>query len=58
MIRKKTIDLNTVLLSLLDGEQFTSFIIMKPLYYTPADVFSIFPKYKQKHCMKKVHVQV
>ena len=56
--KKKTIDLHKALLFLLDGVHFSGSIIMKPLYCTPADALTIFEKYKQKHCTKKVHVKV
>ena len=56
--KKKVIDLPTVLLFLLDRVQFSGFIIMKPLHITPADSLAIFQKYKQRDCMKKVHVEV
>ena len=58
MIRKKTIYLHSVFLFLLDGVQFSGFIIMKPLYCTPTDALSMFQNYKQKKTMKKVHVEV
>ena len=59
MIRKKTIYLHSVFFFLLDGVQFSGFIIMKPLYCTPTDALAIFQNYKQKkNCMKKVHVEV
>ena len=44
--------LYTVFLFLLDGVQFSGFIIMRPLHCTPADALAIFQKYKQKHYEK------